>query len=78
MLPCRLLGTFFTFPSHPQQARCFSPLCRDWFGRALQLLVGAGRLWEATPPAAIAGFAVTREAAEAALKDQPAGAFLLR
>lgn len=46
--------------------------------RAMHLLAGAGRLWEAASPAAIAGFAVTRDAAEAALLTQPPGAFLLR
>ena len=46
--------------------------------RTMHLLAGVGQLWEAETPAAIAGFAVTRDAAEAALAAQPPGAFLLR
>ena len=54
------------------------PSHRDWFVRAMHLLAGARQLWEASSPVAIAGFAITRDAAEAALAAHPPGAFLLR
>lgn len=40
--------------------------------------VQAGKMWEATDPHAICGFAVTRETAEALLMVQPTGTFLVR
>ncbi|KAK9826496.1 hypothetical protein WJX81_006495 [Elliptochloris bilobata] len=51
---------------------------RDWFAKGLRTLKQCTRAWDASAPAWVAGFAVSRGVAEALLAERPAGTFVIR
>ncbi len=57
---------------------CFLGRHRDWFSAAVAVVGAAGSLWTRRPVPGIAGFAVSRRAAQQLLAGCNPGTFLVR